>query len=104
MIVYMAKSITALRKRQSSCSHCPAHWGLHPTIGELRRALDEVRTLSGMIPICGWCKNIRSDKGYWQSVEHYVLAHTEATFTHSICPDCAEKFKAELGVLSAQPT
>jgi CHASE3 domain sensor protein len=71
-------------------------------IGELQRALEEVRTLSGMIPICGWCKSIRSDKGYWQSVEHYVLAHTEATFTHSICPSCAEKFAAELGGLSAQ--
>jgi CHASE3 domain-containing protein len=64
-------------------------------IDELRRALDEVKSLSGMIPICGWCKSIRSDQGYWQSVEQYVREHTDATFTHGICPTCAEKFKAE---------
>lgn len=64
-------------------------------IGELRRALDEVKSLSGMIPICGWCKSIRTDTGYWQSVEQYVREHTDATFTHGICPVCAEKFKAE---------
>jgi hypothetical protein len=64
-------------------------------IKELRLALDEVRALSGMIPICGWCKSIRTDEGYWQSVEQYVHAHTAATFTHGICPVCAEKFKAE---------
>jgi CHASE3 domain sensor protein len=65
-------------------------------IVELQKALEEVRTLSGMIPICGWCKSIRSDQGYWQSVEQYVRDHTGATFTHGICPDCAEKFKAEM--------
>jgi CHASE3 domain sensor protein len=64
-------------------------------INDLKRALEEVRTLSGMIPICGWCKSIRTDQGYWQSVEQYVREHTEADFTHGICPVCAEKFKAE---------
>ncbi len=64
-------------------------------IDELRRALEEVKSLSGMIPICGWCKSIRSDEGYWQSVEQYVREHTDVTFTHGICPTCAEKFKAE---------
>jgi PAS domain S-box-containing protein len=63
---------------------------------ELKNALAEVKTLSGLIPICGWCKNVRNDAGYWQSVEHYVHAHTEATFTHGICPACREKFKAEI--------
>jgi len=65
-------------------------------IGELQRALTEVRTLSGLIPICGWCKSVRSDKGFWQSVEQYVAAHTSASFTHGICPGCAGKMKAEL--------
>ncbi len=65
-------------------------------IAELQTALAEVKTLSGMIPICGWCKNIRSDKGYWQSVEQYVHLHTDATFSHGICPECAEKMKAEI--------
>src|SRR5439155_6634673 len=62
---------------------------------ELKNALTEVKTLSGLIPICGWCKNVRNDSGYWQSVEQYVHAHTEATFTHGICPECKEKFKAD---------
>ena len=49
-------------------------------------------SLSGLIPICGWCKSIRSDHGYWQSVEQYVHAHTNATLSHGMCPDCARKF------------
>jgi len=65
-------------------------------IDKLQTALAEVKTLSGLIPICGWCKNVRSDTGYWQSVEHYVRAHTDATFTHGICPTCQEKFKADI--------
>jgi PAS domain S-box-containing protein len=63
---------------------------------ELRDALAQVKTLSGLIPICGWCKKVRSDTGYWQTVEQYVHLHTDATFTHGICPTCREKFKAEI--------
>jgi PAS domain S-box-containing protein len=65
-------------------------------VAELQQALAEVKTLSGMIPICGWCKSVRSDKGYWQTVEQYVRSHTDATFSHGICPECAEKFKADI--------
>jgi CHASE3 domain sensor protein len=65
-------------------------------IGELQKAFAEVKTLSGMIPICGWCKSVRADEGYWQTVEQYVRAHSEATFSHGMCPDCAEKFKADI--------
>jgi len=65
-------------------------------IGELRHALAEVKTLSGMIPICGWCKSVRSDQGYWQTVEQYVRCHSDATFSHGICPSCTEKFKADI--------
>jgi CHASE3 domain sensor protein len=65
-------------------------------IDRLQKALTEVKTLSGLIPICGWCKSVRNDTGYWQTVEHYMKAHTDATFTHSICPACREKFKAEI--------
>ncbi|HUB87704.1 MAG TPA: PAS domain S-box protein [Verrucomicrobiae bacterium] len=63
---------------------------------ELRQALAQVKTLSGLIPICGWCKKIRDDSGYWQSVEQYVHSHSKATFTHGICPTCQEKFKEEI--------
>jgi CHASE3 domain sensor protein len=65
-------------------------------IEKLKMALAEVKTLSGLIPICGWCKNVRNDSGFWQSVEHYVRARTEASFTHGICPACQEKMKTEI--------
>lgn len=65
-------------------------------IDDLQNALAEVKTLSGLIPICAWCKNVRNDKGYWSTVEHYVSAHTDADFSHGMCPNCQEKFKADL--------
>lgn len=65
-------------------------------IEQLQTSLAQVKTLSGLIPICGWCKNVRSDTGYWQSVEQYVRAHTGATFSHGMCPICAEKWKGEM--------
>jgi GAF domain-containing protein len=65
---------------------------------ELRRvstrmaeALENVKTLHGLLPICAWCKRIRDDKGYWSQVEAYVHEHTGADFTHGICPECLEK-------------
>ena len=61
----------------------------------LQQALDEVRTLRGIVPICASCKKIRDDKGYWSQVEKYVSDHTEAKFTHGICPDCVEKVYPE---------
>jgi len=70
---------------------------------ELQLVLAQVKTLSGMIPICGWCKSVRSDTGYWQTVEQYVKAHTDATFSHGVCPDCAEKFKASIPKIHAAP-
>jgi DNA-binding response OmpR family regulator len=56
---------------------------------QLQQALDEVRTLRGIVPICASCKKIRDDKGYWNQVEKYVSDHTEAKFSHGICPECA---------------
>lgn len=60
-------------------------------IVELRDALNKVKTLSGLLPICASCKNIRDDKGYWNKIESYIRTHSEAEFTHSICPECSEK-------------
>jgi hypothetical protein len=60
-------------------------------IVELQDALAEVRTLSGLLPICSSCKKIRDDQGYWNQIEDYVLSHSKATFSHSICPECAKK-------------
>jgi len=57
---------------------------------ELKRAREEIKTLRGIIPICSSCKKIRDDKGYWQQVDAYLHSHTEALFSHGICPECAE--------------
>jgi hypothetical protein len=65
-------------------------------ITKLQKALAEVKTLSGLVPICGWCKKVRNDTGFWQSVEQYVGSRTDATFSHGICPECGEKFKADI--------
>ncbi len=60
-------------------------------IKDLKNALDEVKTLSGLIPICTNCKKIRDDSGYWTQVEHYISKHSDVDFSHSICPDCMKK-------------
>ena len=63
---------------------------------ELKESLAHVKTLSGMLPICASCKKIRDDKGYWKRVESYVSEHTDAVFSHGLCPDCAKKAYEEL--------
>lgn len=60
-------------------------------IVELQDALARVKTLSGLLPICASCKKIRDDKGYWTAVETYILEHSDAEFSHGLCPDCARK-------------
>jgi hypothetical protein len=62
--------------------------------GSLQEALAEVRTLSGLLPICGWCKRIRDDRGQWSRFEEYLASHTDASFTHGICPECSDKVTA----------
>ena len=59
---------------------------------ELRKALDEINTLRGFLPICVSCKNIRDDKGYWHQVESYIRNHSEVEFSHSLCPECSPKY------------
>jgi AmiR/NasT family two-component response regulator len=61
----------------------------------LAQALENVKTLRGLLPICAACKRIRNDKGYWQQVEEYVREHSDADFTHSICPECAHELYPE---------
>lgn len=65
-------------------------------IVKLKDALSKVKTLSGLLPICASCKKIRDDKGYWNQIEHYIRGHSEAEFSHSICPDCARKTIEEI--------
>ena len=65
-------------------------------IQDLRSALANVKSLSGLLPICAACKKIRDDKGYWSQVESYISNHTDATFSHGMCPDCIKKWYPEL--------
>lgn len=58
---------------------------------ELTKALSEVKLLSGLLPICASCKKIRDDQGYWNQIESYIQRHSQAQFSHSICPECMQK-------------
>jgi len=69
-------------------------------IGELQGAIAKVRTLSGLLPICASCKKIRDDKGYWNQIETFIRDHSEAEFSHSICPDCARELYTDLDLFS----
>jgi len=60
-------------------------------VAQLEEALSQVKQLQGILPICSHCKKVRDDKNYWQQVESYITAHSEAQFSHSICPDCFER-------------
>lgn len=64
-------------------------------IKNLQDALREIKTLQGIVPICSFCKKIRDDKGFWSQVEFYISQHTEAEFSHGICPDCRKKHYPE---------
>lgn len=57
-------------------------------IRQLQKALNEVKTLSGLLPICSYCKKVRDDKGYWKQIESYISEHSELLFTHGLCPEC----------------
>jgi CheY-like chemotaxis protein len=57
-------------------------------VEQLERALDQVKRLQGIIPICGYCKKIRDDHDYWQNLDSYISTHSEAEFSHGICPSC----------------
>jgi len=63
---------------------------------KLEYALTNVKQLSGLLPICASCKKIRNDKGYWEQIEGYVRNHSEAQFSHGICPGCAKKLYPEI--------
>ena len=64
-------------------------------IQQLKDALANIKTLKGLLPICASCKKIRDDRGYWQKVESYISSHTQAEFTHGICPDCMHRLYPE---------
>jgi len=63
---------------------------------DLQTALDEIKTLQGIIPICSYCYKIRNDEGAWDSVDAYISKHSDAKFSHGACPECLEKVFAEI--------
>jgi len=65
-------------------------------IKELQEALAKVKTLSGLLSICASCKKIRDDKGYWNQIETYIRDHSQAEFSHGLCPDCLEKLYPDI--------
>jgi len=65
-------------------------------IKELRESIENIKTLKGLIPICASCKKIRDDSGYWSQVEDYLQVHSDASFSHGICPDCMKKLYPDL--------
>ena len=69
---------------------------LEKTTQRLQGALDNIKTLEGLLPMCANCKNIRDDDGYWQQVEVYIRQHSNAKFSHSICPECAHQLYPDL--------
>ena len=66
-------------------------------VAELRHALLEVKTLSGLLPFCMYCKKIRDGKGYWKEVERYISAHTDARFSHGVCDRCYADAERRMG-------
>lgn len=67
---------------------------LQSTLSELQKALAEVRTLKGLLPICAWCKKIRTESGQWVALESYVLENSDAQFSHGVCSECVPKVKS----------
>lgn len=64
-------------------------------VEDLQKALEDVKRLSGLLPMCSYCKKIRNDQDYWQHLESYLSEHSEAEFSHGYCPDCLERAKRE---------
>ena len=92
LVSLIAYAFEASREKYGSLL-LDSHHQLAEEKQHLEQALKELKRLSGLLPICANCKKIRNDKGYWQQVEIYIREHSEAVFSHGICPYCAEKLK-----------
>lgn len=68
-------------------------------VAELQEALSKVKHLSGLLPICAYCKRVRTDQNYWEQVEHYMADHSDVQFSHGICPTCYVDVSAEIDSL-----
>ena len=97
VLVTLALLYARFRLKQQSESR------LRAQAAELAAALDRVQTLRGLLPICAWCKKIRDDDGYWTQVEAYVTRHSEAAFTHCICPSCVGEMSNRAPARTPEP-
>lgn len=88
----LARVGSALRLKAETDRRKTQEDALAKANAELRQALQEVKVLRGFIPICMSCKKVRDDGGYWQQIESYIQKHSEALFSHGVCPDCYKKF------------
>ncbi len=88
-VIQQAQTNQQLEKEISERSAAEAE--RDKTILNLQQALEEVKTLRGILPICSFCKKVRDDKGYWEQVDVYINKHSQADISHSICPDCTKK-------------
>jgi hypothetical protein len=91
LILISAGLIRSVYRRSQEDERRKADEEKEKIIVELRQALSEIKALSGMLPICASCKKIRDDQGYWQQIESYISQHSQAEFSHGICPECAKK-------------
>ena len=88
-------SAEQLKTMQALSRQVMALLELRRVSARLADALDQVKTLQGLLPICAWCNRIRDDEGYWDQIEAYFHKHTGADFTHSICPECLEQVRPD---------
>jgi hypothetical protein len=87
IIIYYGKLLLKIGKAEER---------LKERTAKLEKALAEIKQLGGMLPICASCKKIRDDKGYWNQIEAYISQYSEAQFSHSVCPECAQKLYPDL--------
>jgi response regulator RpfG family c-di-GMP phosphodiesterase len=97
---YIIKPFDAAEVRARVSTHIALRTALETQrklVGELRLALERVKLLEGIIPICARCKSVRTDDGYWEQVESYLSEYAGITFSHGLCPDCAKIVYPEAG-------
>ncbi len=89
LVLDLQRAITEQRKTEKEIRESEEE--KEKLIIELRESFSEIKTLSGLLPICTSCKKIRDDNGYWNQIEAYVSKHSDAQFSHAVCPDCAKQ-------------
>ena len=90
-LVWLRRQVSGGREQAASLTA-----RLEATIAELDKARTELKSLSGLLPMCAWCKKIRDDAGYWQQLEGYISSHADVEFSHSMCPDCTTRIQADM--------